>query len=116
MKNVIIYHNPRWGKSRGSVGILNQKGVKYTIIKYLDNPLSIQELKDVAQKLQLRPKEFIRKGESEFRDLKLSSDIEDDEKLFKAISQYPKLMERPIIVNRDKACIGRPPEKILEII
>ncbi len=70
----------------------------------------------MAQKLQLRPKDFIRKGEAEFKKLNLASSLEDDEKLFAAISKYPKLMERPIIVNEDRACIGRPPEKILEII
>ena len=111
-----MYHNPRWGKSRSSVGILDQKGVKYTVIKYLDAPLDIEELKDLAQKLQLRPKDFIRKGEPEFKELNLALSLEDDEKLFKAISKHPKLMERPIIVNGDKACIGRPPENILQII
>ena len=116
MKNIVMYHNPRWGKSRSSVGILDQKGVKYTVIKYLDAPLDIEELKDLAQKLQLRPKDFIRKGEPEFKELNLALSLEDDEKLFKAISKHPKLMERPIIVNGDKACIGRPPENILQII
>ena len=70
----------------------------------------------MAKKLQLRPKDFIRKGETEFKKLNLALSLEDDEKLFEAISKYPKLMERPIIVNENKACIGRPPEKILEII
>ncbi len=116
MKNIIIYHNPRWGKSRNSVGILDQKGINYKIIKYLDNPLNIKELRDLAQKLNLRPKDFVRKGEAKFKELRLLSVIEDDEKIFSAMAKYPKLMERPIIVNKDEACIGRPPEKILEII
>ena len=75
-----------------------------------------EELKNLSQKLNLRPKDFIRKGESEFKSLKLSLNLEDDDLLFDAMSKFPKLMERPIIVNGDKACIGRPPEKILEII
>ena len=116
MKNVIIYHNPKWRKSRNSVGILDQKGINYTIIKYLENPLSVLELRDLAQKLKLRPKDFIRKGEIKFKELQLSSVIEDDEKIFNAIAEHPKLMERPIIINKEKACIGRPPERILEII
>jgi arsenate reductase len=70
----------------------------------------------LAQKLNLRPKEFIRNGEAKFKELGLLSVIEDDEKILNAMVKYPKLMERPIIVNNDKACIGRPPEKILEII
>ena len=73
-------------------------------------------LKGLAQKLQLRPKEFIRTSESEFKNLNLSSELDNDEKLFEAMSRYPKLIERPIITNGDRACLGRPPEKILEII
>ena len=115
-KKITIYHNPRWGKSRNSVGILDKKGISYNIIKYIDTPLSILELKELAQRLDLRPKDFIRKGESEFKDLSLSHKIDDDETLFEAMSKFPKLMERPIVVNGDKARIGRPPEKILEII
>ena len=86
------------------------------MIKYLDSPLSIEELKDLSQKLQLRPKDFIRKGETEFKELNLVLSLEDDQKLFEAISEYPKLMERPIVVIGGKACIGRPPENILKII
>ena len=116
MKNIIIYHNPRWGKSRNSVGILDEKNIDYTIVKYIETPLSTEELKNLSQKLNLRPKDFIRKGESEFKSLKLSSNLDNDDFLFDAMSKFPKLMERPIIVNGDKACIGRPPERILEII
>ena len=86
------------------------------MIKYLDSPLSIEELKDLSQKLQLRPKDFIRKGETEFKELNLALSLEDDERLFEAISKYPKLMERPIVASEGKACIGRPPENILKII
>ena len=113
---IIIYHNPRWGKSRSSVGILDKRGIKYGVIKYIDAPLSISELKNLSQKLGLRPKDFIRKGEQDFKDLNLSQKLDDDSSLFEAISKFPKLMERPIVVNGDTARIGRPPEKILEII
>ena len=116
MSKIIIYHNPRWGKSRNSVGILDQKKVDYKIINYINTPLNIKELKEISKKLELRPKEFIRKGEGKFKELGLSSIIEDDEKIFNAMAKYPKLIERPIIVNQNKACIGRPPERILEII
>ena len=115
-KRIIIYHNPRWGKSRNSVGILDQKGLPYKIIKYIDSPLSVSELKELGEKLGLRPKDFIRKGEQDFKQLNLLSKLDDDYALFNAISKFPKLMERPIVVHGNKACIGRPPEKILEII
>ena len=115
-KTIIIYHNPRWGKSRSSVGILDSKKVKYEAIRYLDTPLSISELKNLSKKLNLKPKDFIRKGEQDFIDLKLKEQLDNDEALFEAISKFPKLMERPIVVNGKKATIGRPPEKILKII
>ena len=115
-KKITIYHNPRWGKSRNSVGILDKKGFSYNIIKYIDTPLSILELKELSQKLDLRPKDFIRKGEQKFKDLDLSQKLDSDEALFEAMSKFPKLIERPIVVSGDKARIGRPPEKILEII
>ena len=74
------------------------------------------ELKELGQKLDLRPKDFIRKGEQKFKDLDLSQKLDSDEALFEAMSKFPKLIERPIVVSGDKARIGRPPEKILEII
>ncbi len=73
-------------------------------------------MKKLSKKLNLKPKDFIRKGEQDFTDLKLGEQLDNDEALFEAISKFPKLMERPIVVNGEKATIGRPPEKILEII
>ena len=115
-KEIIIYHNPRWGKSRNSVGILDEKNLSYKVVKYIEAPLSVLELKVLGDMLKLRPKDFIRKGEQEFKDLNLSEKLDDDNALFDAISKHPKLMERPIVVNGNRARIGRPPEQILEII
>ena len=89
---------------------------KINTIKYIDMPLSVSELKELGNKLGLRPKDFIRKGESVFKDLNLLEKLNDDDTLFNAMSEFPKLLERPIVVNGDYARIGRPPEKILEII
>ena len=116
MKKIIIYHNPRWGKSRDSVGILDEQGIEYEIIKYLESPPSIHELREIAKKLGVRPKDFIRRGEKDYATLNLSSKLNDDNALFEAMSQFPKIIERPIIINGKKAVIGRPPEKILEIL
>ena len=86
------------------------------MIRYIEAPLSVGDLKELGKKLDLRPKDFIRRGEADFKNLNLSAKLDDDEFLFEAMSNYPKLIERPIIVSGSKACIGRPPEKILEII
>ena len=114
--NIIIYHNPRWGKSRNSVGILEEKNINYSIVNYIKNPLTKSEIKNIAKKLGFRPKDFIRQSEKDFKDLNLSNKLEDDDTLYVAMSKFPKLIERPIVVHKNKACIGRPPEKILDII
>ena len=113
---MILYHNPRWGKSRESVKILNKKGIYFTTIEYLKSPLTASELHALGLKLGLRPKEFIRNKESEFNNLELSDKLNNDKQLIQAIADHPKLMERPILVNGEKAVIGRPPENILNII
>ena len=116
MEKIIIYHNPRWGKSRNSVGILDKKEIKYEVVKYLKFPPSTEKLKEIARKLGLKPKDFIRKGEKDYTALNLSSKLDDDNALFEAMSKFPKIIERPIVINGEKAIIGRPPEKILEIL
>ena len=116
MEKIIIYHNPRWGKSRNSVGILDEKGIDYEVVKYLELPPSTEKLKGIAKKLGLKPKDFIRKGEKDYTALNLSSKLNDDNALFEAMSKFPKIIERPIVINGEKAIIGRPPEKILEIL
>ena len=114
MEKVTIYHNPSWGKSRGSVQVLKNQNVEYEEIQYIKNPLTIEELKKIALKLGLHPKDFIRKGD--MKKLNLEINIENDDELFQNMVDYPKIMERPIIVKGDKAVIGRPPERILEIL
>ena len=116
MEKIIIYHNPRWGKSRNSVGILDEKGIEYEVVKYLELPPSAEKLKEIAKKLDLKPKDFIRKGEKDYAALNLYSKLDDDNALFEAMSKFPKIIERPIVINGEKAIIGRPPEKILEIL
>ena len=69
MNTIFLYHNPKWGKSRGSVEILERFNVKYQIIEYLKNPLSTKELKDISKKLKLNPKDFIRKTDPLFKEL-----------------------------------------------
>ena len=111
-----IYHNPRWGKSRGSVKILEDQGVQFDIINYITTPPSVPELKNISKKLNLRPKDFIRKGEKEFSDLSLDLYLENDTYLLEAMSNNPKLIERPIVIAGENAIIGRPPENILKLI
>ena len=94
--------------------ILKEQNVDFEEIQYIKTPLSNDKLKEIASKLKLSPKEFIRKND--VKKLDLSIDLNNDEEIIQNMIDYPKIMERPIIVNGNKAVIGRPPEKILEIL
>jgi len=112
---IVIYHNPRCSKSRETLEILETKKADYKVVKYLDLPLCEEKLAKIIKLLKIRPIELIRKNESiwkeNFKHLEFT-----DEELIKVMAKYPKLIERPIVINGDKATIGRPPKKILDII
>ena len=103
-----IYHNPQWSKSRKSVEILNHRKVKFTIIEYIKTGITESDLSEISKKLNLHPKDFIRKGDKLFKENNIEKYINDDKKLFKEIIKYPKLLERPIIIQNDTAIIARP--------
>jgi len=112
---IVIYHNPRCSKSRETLEILETKKADYEIIKYLDVPLGEEKLAKIIKLLKIKPIELVRKNESiwkeNFKNLEFT-----DEELIKVMAKYPKLIERPIVINGNKATIGRPPKKILDII
>ena len=116
MKKILIYHNPNWSKSKNSLRILEDLNIDYEVINYLKDPPSIDDLKIISKKLNLRPKQFIRKGEKDFLNNSINCFIDDDTKLFELMNMYPKIIERPIILINEKGCIGRPPENIYKII
>ena len=116
MNEYIIYHNPRCSKSRQALQLFRDAGIEPTIIEYLKTPLIKKELRNIAQLLGLRPKDFIRKTEKEFKDNDLSKFLEDDEKIIEAMSLLPKVIERPIVISNGKAVIGRPPENVQKLI
>ena len=115
MINIKIYHNPRCSKSRQALKIIRNHGYEPEVIEYLKYPLSKIELESISQSLGVRPKEFVRKNESEFKDNNLHENLEDDD-LFEAMSKFPKIMERPIIISDLGAVIGRPPENVLRVL
>jgi arsenate reductase len=110
-----IYHNPRCSKSRNTLNIITEKGEDVTVIDYLKNPPTKSELKDLLKKLDIPAKDLVRKGEQAFKDNYKCKELTEDEWI-DAMIKFPKLIERPIVVNGDKAVIGRPPEKVLEIL
>ena len=113
---VQIYHNPRCSKSRQALELLKSKNINPEIILYLENPISTKDVEDILKILKISAREIMRKKESEFKEMGLS-DINISEKdLIEAIVKVPKLLERPIVINGNKAAIGRPLANILEIL
>lgn len=112
---ITIYHNGECSKSMGALEILQQKGLTHEIRYYLIEPPTRQELKDVLQKLGLAATDIVRKKEAKFL-AEFDGRQFSDEEWINILITYPELIERPIVVNGEKAIIARPPEKILEIL
>jgi len=113
---VKIYHNPRCSKSRQTLEILNKKKLDIDIIEYLKSPLECSEISSLLKKLGYTARDLLRRGEDIYKNKKLSDKSLSDEFLIDMMSKNPILIERPIVVSNDRAVVGRPPEKVLEII
>ncbi|NOZ74297.1 MAG: arsenate reductase (glutaredoxin) [FCB group bacterium] len=116
MAEIQIYHNPRCRKSREGLQFLRDHGVEPVIIDYLKNPPTANELKALSVKLGIKPREFIRRTEAEYKALDLKPHLDEDDLLFDAMASHPKLIERPIVVNGNRAVVGRPAEAILALL
>jgi arsenate reductase len=114
--SVIIYHNPHCTKSRQTLALLRENGVEPDVIEYLKTPPSYTELADIIKKLGITPHQLLRTKEAEYKTLSLDKKDISDKQIINAMIEVPKLMERPIVINADKAAIGRPPENVLEIL
>jgi len=114
MNDLTLYHNPRCSKSRAALALLNERAIEPNIRRYLEQPLSAEELAELLGCLGLTAKEVLRTGEAIYRELNLAGAPE--QALIKAISEYPILLERPILRVGKRAVIGRPPERVLELL
>ncbi|WP_299620276.1 arsenate reductase (glutaredoxin) [uncultured Tenacibaculum sp.] len=110
-----IYHNPRCSKSRQGLAILEESKKEFTVVKYLNETLNKTELKEIISLLNIAPIDLVRKNESIWKENYKGKDLIDDE-IITAMVENPKLIERPIVIHDKKAVIGRPPQKILEIL
>lgn len=113
---VTIYHNPRCSKSRQTLQLLTDQGITPEIVEYLKTPPYFEELDNILALLGLEPRELMRKGEAVYKDLGLADTAWDRQALIQAMVDNPILIERPIVITNGKAAIGRPPEKVLEIL
>jgi len=114
--NTIIYYNPSCSKCRLTKELLAEKGIEPEVVEYLNTPPNKAELTDILAMLKLQPRELMRTHETEYKDNKLDDDSLSNDQLIDAMIKYPRLIERPIVINNGKAAIGRPPEKILDIL
>lgn len=111
---VTIYHNPRCSKSRQTLDLLRQRGIEPHIVRYLEDPPTAEELRAILNQLGIEPRAMMRTKETEYRDLGLADAT--DEALIAAMVAHPILIERPIVQANGKAALGRPPERVLEIL
>ena len=110
-----IYHNPRCRKSRETLSIILEKGINIEIIEYLKTPLKFEELKLILIKLDISPIDLVRKTEKVWKEKGKNKDLNNDE-IIQLMTENPKIIERPIVENKKKAIIGRPPTNVLQII
>jgi len=111
-----IYHNPRCSKSRETLSLLEEKGVTTEVIEYLNTPPDVKTLTDILTTLKMEPRQLMRKHEAEYKDNHLDNPELTSEQLIQAMVDFPKIMERPIVVNNGKVAIGRPPVNVLDIL
>lgn len=114
--SITIYHNPRCSKSRQTLQLLQDKGIEPTIVEYLKTPPDADTLDSILTMLAIEPRELMRKQEAEYKEQGLNDDSLTRDQLIKAMTEFPKLIERPIVVTNGRAAIGRPPESVVEIL
>jgi arsenate reductase len=112
----IMYHNPRCSKSRETLQILEAHDIVPEIIDYLDEPPDPQELKRIMGLLGVSARELMRTTEPVYKDADLDDDSLSEDEIIEAICEYPELLQRPIVILGDKAIIGRPPSRVLDLI
>ncbi len=116
MTDMILYHNPRCSKSRGALELLEARGLQPRVVHYLETPPSAAELRELLGKLGYGARQLLRSGEELYKELNLADPSLDDEALIAAMALHPRLIERPILVVGARAVVGRPPERVLELL
>jgi arsenate reductase len=114
--SVEIFHNPRCSKSRQTLQLLQEKGIEPDVVEYLNTPPDRKTLEQVLKMLGMEPRDLMRKKEAEYKENGLDNPALSREQLIDAMIAHPKLIERPIVIKNGKAAIGRPPEKVLDIL
>jgi len=114
--SITIYHNPRCSKSRETLKLLQERGIEPEVREYLKDVPTADEIRDVLTALGISARELLRTKEAEYKEAGLDDSSLDDTAVIDAMTRFPKLIERPIVIKDDQARIGRPPESVLEIL
>lgn len=113
---ITLYHNPRCSKSRAALDLLESRGATLAVVRYLETPPDAATLRRLLKHLGVPARELLRKGEDEYRDLGLDDPSLTEAQLIDAMVRHPRLIERPIAVSGNRAVVGRPPERVLELL
>ncbi|MEQ8954404.1 MAG: arsenate reductase (glutaredoxin) [Gammaproteobacteria bacterium] len=116
MQPVTLYHNPNCSKSQAALALLEENDIEAEIVYYLDNPPTVAQLKELLKKLNLGLHDILRRNEPDYDELGLDDSTLNEEIVFDLVSKHPQLLQRPIVVQGDRAIIGRPPEAVLPFI
>ena len=114
--SLTIFHNPKCSKSRAVLSLLEERGLEPKIVRYLDEPPDADTLESLLKLLGLEPRDLMRKKEPEYQALGLDDPSLTREALVAAMAAHPRLIERPIVIRDGKAVLGRPPERVLDIL
>ncbi|MBF0286052.1 MAG: arsenate reductase (glutaredoxin) [Magnetococcales bacterium] len=113
---VKLWHNPRCSKSRQGLQLLEERGAAVNVVRYLETPPDAAELERVLALLGLEPRQLMRTKEPLYKELSLDDPALSREQLIAAMASHPLLIERPVAISGEKAALGRPPEKVLEVL
>ncbi len=111
-----LYHNPRCSKSRAALALLREREAEFEVVRYLETPPDEVGLRKLLDKLGMQPLDLIRRSESKFRELGLGGAAVSDDERIRAMAANPILIERPIFIAGERAIVGRPPERVLDLL
>ena len=110
-----IWHNPRCSKSRQTLALLEERGIEFSVRTYLEDPPDVALLEQTLDKLGMEPRDLMRKKEDLYKELGLNNESLGRDALLEAMHENPKLIERPVVLHKGKAALGRPPEQVLAL-
>ena len=115
-ESIVIYHNPRCSKSRQTLALIRDRGVEPEIVEYLKTPLDGEALRDLLRVLGMTARDLVRSGEAPYRELGLGDPAVTEDELIAAVAAHPILMQRPVVRRGGRAVVGRPPERVADLL